>query len=319
VQVNSSVISKKLLHFFAQKDRTGQVFSRFENALNIELEGMFLFNLLPDHLPPNPRSLGLPLSDWEKMKSLSMKPALPVWVGKTFINIPCRKLLVTFDQSRSWNSTPCLPKAPNTEAEIYDNLEIVERGAAGFRQNNSIGCPRDAKYFSGTYEDLFRKHVLQAKKDLILSLSVGNLSDSVRISSQLIGLGQGLTPSGDDVLSGIMAAGVYCGLAYPLLSPFISELNNRIMFSSKNRTTIFSQVFLEDSSQGEVVQPLRELLRGILCRKDQRALLELTRQVLNLGGTSGADMLEGALGGLNVFLKLKRRWSHAGISSDISY
>ena len=317
MQVNGSGISKKLLHLFTQKEWRGQVFSRFENALNIELDGVFLFNLLPDHLPLNPRSLSLPLSDWEKMRTLSMKPGLPVWVGKTFIDIPSRKLRITFDQSRSWNSTPYLPKAPNTEAEIYENLEIVERGAEGFRQNNSIGCPRDAKSFSCIYEDFFRKHVLQAKNDLILSLSAGNLSDSVRISSQLIGLGHGLTPSGDDVLSGIMAAGIYCGLAYPLLFPFISELNNRIVSAAKNRTTIFSQVFLEDSSQGEVVQPLRELLRGILCRKDQRALLELTRQVLNLGGTSGADMLEGALGGLTVFLKLKEGWCHTGISSDI--
>lgn len=302
MQVNGSYISRKLLNLFAQKELSGHVFSRFENALNIEINEGFLFNLLPENIPPNPRSLILPEYDWNEIQALRLTPGLPVCVREEHIEIPDRGSSIAFDQSKSWDPTPWLPDPPNPEDEIYRNLEIV---ASGSRRDPLKGIPEEANKAARVFQDKFRKRLLQAKNDLTLSIAGGNLSESLRISSQLIGLGQGLTPSGDDVLSGVMASGVYCSLAYRSLSYFVTEFNDRLVSAALNRTTIFSRVFLIDSSRGEVVRPLGKLLQEILCRKDHGLLLSLTRQVMAIGATSGGDMLEGVLAGLKCFIKLK--------------
>lgn len=304
MQVNGSYISRKLLNLFAQKELSGHVFSRFENALNIEINEGFLFNLLPENIPPNPRSLILPESDWNEIQALRLNPRLPVYVREEHIEIPGRGSSIAFGQSKSWDPTPWLPDPPNPEDEIYRNLEIV---ASGSRRDPLKEIPEEANKAARVFQDEFRKRLLQAKNDLTLSIAGGNLSESLRISSQLIGLGQGLTPSGDDVLSGVMASGVYCSLTYRSLSCFVTEFNDRLVSAALNRTTIFSQVFLTDSSRGEVVRPLGKLLQKILCRKDHGLLLSLTRQVMAIGATSGGDMLEGVLAGLKGFLKLKDR------------
>jgi hypothetical protein len=114
-------------------------------------------------------------------------------------------------------------------------------------------------------------------------------------AGRLAGLGPGLTPSGDDVLAGVM-------LALTLLpSPSPSRLREAIHRAAGGRTTRVSAAYLKAAARGEAGEAwhaLREALATpAAAAGDPAALGSAARGVMAFGETSGADMLAGfALG-----------------------
>ena len=70
VQVKASLLSTNLLHRIANSKIRSRIHSRFEHAIDIELEDGYLFNLLPETIPPNSRSLIHPRQEWQLIHTL---------------------------------------------------------------------------------------------------------------------------------------------------------------------------------------------------------------------------------------------------------
>jgi len=314
MHLNASILSKKLSGLFSKKELKGKIHSRFQNAFNIELDEGFLFNFLPEKLPPNPRSLLLPMIEWDKIHGLSPPVGLPVKIMGNQLEIPLIALEISFGESELWDPSPSLPGPPIPDAEIHQNLEIVSMVV-----QQDYKRADTEKNAHKTFYEAFQNRICRAANNLSISISNCNFEDISKNASQLVGLGSGLTPSGDDILSGVMTAGVFCSMAYKVLYFDVQKINNRICSGAFGRTTIFSQILLGDSSMGEVVRPVGQLLQGLLCSKDKSSLIPLTREVMNLGGASGKDMLEGILLGIDAFLRLRdnllRRHSWEGFPS----
>ncbi|WP_153504736.1 DUF2877 domain-containing protein [Cumulibacter manganitolerans] len=101
----------------------------------------------------------------------------------------------------------------------------------------------------------------------------------------LVGRGEGLTPSGDDLLCGVLAA------AHAWSGPDeVSRLWQRIVPHLAGTTDLSAQ-FLRSAYEGHVAGELRELLIG-LARGPWRPAYD---DLLRLGHSSGADLAHGVL------------------------
>lgn len=109
--------------------------------------------------------------------------------------------------------------------------------------------------------------------------------DSVTL---LLGLGPGLTPLGDDVLCGWLAAAV------AHRHPALDDVRSTVELERRRCTTTLSATLLGCASRGEGVPEFRALLRGV-ATKDVRAVEQSVDLVLRVGETSGEGLLLGAL------------------------
>jgi hypothetical protein len=117
----------------------------------------------------------------------------------------------------------------------------------------------------------------------------------LRRASALIGLGAGLTPSGDDFVGGLLFAMKTLQDAYRLQGPLVDSFD---LAPFEAQTHPISFTLLQDLARGHAVSPLHQLLTGILRAEPfdfvQRSFARLTR----LGHSTGWDLLAGMVTGL---------------------
>jgi hypothetical protein len=113
------------------------------------------------------------------------------------------------------------------------------------------------------------------------------------LAEALCGRGPGLTPAGDDMLVGWLAAG---WLLYGEAPHFLAACEE-IVAVARRRTHLLSRVWLEYAARGAFALPLLELLASLADENEER-LLRAARAVLALGASSGRDLLHGLLLGL---------------------
>ena len=101
----------------------------------------------------------------------------------------------------------------------------------------------------------------------------------------LLGLGNGLTPSMDDVLLGYLYVLLRRGRTRP-----VTEALRRVLSNAAGRTNDISAAFLKAAALGEPFQRLENLLRGL----SGEIPLELS-PMLEVGGSSGSEIAMGAL------------------------
>ena len=150
--------------------------------------------------------------------------------------------------------------------------------------------------------DAARKKISQIIKDIYAGTSHQELADGL---SSMIGLGMGLTPSGDDFLTGVLSAFALTGSKDSLL---YLKLSNAI-YENMDRTLDISQAFLRLALIDEFSEPIL-LLQGaehmhesadssspqnasstLLSSKDQTAMI--ARAFGGIGHSSGTDTLCG--------------------------
>jgi hypothetical protein len=113
-------------------------------------------------------------------------------------------------------------------------------------------------------------------------------------AASLIGLGDGLTPSCDDLLVGLAAVLVWLSAdprrgaparrAFKALGAAIARRGER--------TTAVSRHFLAAASEGRFTERVKGLVRAIFDENEKR-VAAAAKRVLECGATSGADLIEG--------------------------
>jgi hypothetical protein len=111
----------------------------------------------------------------------------------------------------------------------------------------------------------------------------------------LIGLGPGLTPAGDDWLAGWLLAGWLKEGGRGVRS--IADL---ILAAAAERTTTLSRAFLECAAAGEADENWHALLNALASESStDLPIYHSTHIILSHGATSGAAMLAGFLAGIS--------------------
>ena len=112
----------------------------------------------------------------------------------------------------------------------------------------------------------------------------------VSYAGGLVGLGPGLTPSGDDVLSGMLAAFRALGGD----AAFADATAAAVAALATGRTTSLSATLLRLAGAGQVAQEAAAVLRALATGE---ALEPAVHTLLGIGHTSGADLAAGILAG----------------------
>ena len=159
------------------------------------------------------------------------------------------------------------------------DLAILESFLVAHAQEKSL-CflldpRREVQFRSG-----FELGVVRAFKNAKLQIGSGELCSAIR---GVQGLGWGLTPSGDDFVTGLLIG----ARIYHL--PVLSEIIGAIDFE---RLAPLSALFLRNAAEGRVCgrwkNLLQELAGGNSCK-----IMRAAERVLQVGASSGADTLVG--------------------------
>jgi len=122
------------------------------------------------------------------------------------------------------------------------------------------------------------------------ALANADLPSSLTAAKQLAGLGQGLTPAGDDFILGVVYA---AWIIHPLEmgSVFAQEISN----TAVPLTTSLSAAWLKSAGKGEAGILWHEFFDALIA-SDGARIQEAMEKILAMGETSGADALAGFIG-----------------------
>nr|BFE81405.1 hypothetical protein GCM10020093_040060 [Planobispora longispora] len=131
-----------------------------------------------------------------------------------------------------------------------------------------------------------------------------SLLRGIMAAEQLVGLGPGLTPSGDDMLAGLLVALRHLGTATGTgRAVWLADwLAAAVTFDARGRTTPISATLLHCAARGEASGEVLAVLRGLAGRQSLEPALH---RLLQLGHTSGADLAWGLRIGLSSVLDLR--------------
>ncbi|MEV7006327.1 DUF2877 domain-containing protein [Streptosporangium sp. NPDC051022] len=134
----------------------------------------------------------------------------------------------------------------------------------------------------------------------------GSLLLGVTAAEQLVGLGPGLTPSGDDMLSGLLLALRHLGTAAGAgRAVWLADwLAAAVTFDARCRTTPISATLLHCAARGEASGEVLAVLRSLTGRQSPEPALH---RLLQVGHTSGADLAWGVRAGLAAVVELGSR------------
>jgi hypothetical protein len=111
----------------------------------------------------------------------------------------------------------------------------------------------------------------------------------------LIGLGDGLTPSGDDFVGGWLFAAHHLHAAYPGAFRWEQAAIDDLLEYARARTNTLSYALLCDHARGQGVEPLHDLVAALLQGTSRREIETHAKRLRTIGNTTGETLLAGAV------------------------
>jgi hypothetical protein len=227
--------------------------------------------------------------DW---RGIGLHPGMVVHASDAKIRVPDAGLEIQFDAAPRWSP------------RLQSSAEVADAAAARWsRRSVATRTIAQARASAGGFGALMREDVAHDPvgildvarpmlAGLIVALETGDRRCAAEVATRLIGLGPGLTPSGDDVLVGIEAA------LHALDRPSAGFLA-LAMGDVEERTTALAATLLRHAAAGEFAERLHILLAALLGSDDETIATAIGRAAA-WGATSGTDCLLGVLIGLDV-------------------
>lgn len=124
----------------------------------------------------------------------------------------------------------------------------------------------------------------------------GDISCLLQTAEALAGLGEGLTPSGDDFLGGLS----FCIKQLHSIYPFFSDIPDlsKYVEGFVQKTNPISLTILRDLADGHGVDPLHQFFACILTNQPLENAHQHISQLIQIGHSTGWDLLTGVLTGL---------------------
>jgi hypothetical protein len=272
------------------------VHSTFHSALNLRLnEEVGLLTLVVSTEGDLPQ--GIRLDTPERFSFEGIQTGETVVCRDGILNFETSSLTVQLNGARRWKCD--LP------ALKFNSTNPAASAAWGFVWN-ALNKRQRLMGSEIIAEDLFHlskfgqagllHRVAEAMRGLLNATRQYELADASAVHS-LIGLGPGLTPSGDDILVGYLA-GLWCTVHRSSeRAQFISSLGKTIIELS-DKTTDISRTYLHHAVRGQISSRLAILAEAI-CSGANPGQLHITAETaMSVGHTSGMEVVTGLLMGL---------------------
>jgi hypothetical protein len=198
---------------------------------------------------------------------------------------------------------PGSSRALASTTHLATNLRVATTALASRRRTHSSVIDREGST------------VLDELGGACRALDAGTAAQRVE---RLIGWGEGLTPAGDDVLVGWRAALDALVDGHPGRADFLCKFSAAIL-AGASRTTPLAAHCLRLAARGHYNADVIGLRNALLGESDAAALHAVLTDALNIGATSGADMVTGMLAGIEAWLDVDapRERGHAGGEAEL--
>ena len=275
---------------FLRQNKRLQVHSVYHRTVNIYAENRILA-FHPDSISLTPLSLALPLHE-EEFALLAnavreKKEIQTQWTESQEVQIHIGKYSWNVGKNEVWN-----PKITGNLNKEQMRLALQQMREVIMRYSH-LGGFSDSVFRNKNPKDDLMSGILREKTTMILDVSVrpGKMEELGRIAQEMIGLGVGLTPSGDDFVTGLLL-GFLTG-TFPFdeeeLEDFREMVKRQAMY-----TNDISRQYLLCACEGEFGENYHQLLR--LCKMGQ-PIAKCLEQIIQTGHTSGLDALNGLAAG----------------------
>jgi hypothetical protein len=155
---------------------------------------------------------------------------------------------------------------------------------------------------SGDPDLVLWEAIFPPARDLILTAQTEGVDGVFDPALKLIGLGPGLTPTGDDFVGGLLFAVQQLGTAYPDRVRRDLARRNAFLERAHGETSQISFAILCDLAHGHGPEPMHALMLALLHGEEPARALSATEAITRIGHTSGWDMLAGVLIGLSLLV-----------------
>jgi hypothetical protein len=231
----------------------------------------------------------------------SVCPGQNFFLDGPFLRISDEVILDLYPASE-WESSVLPLKHPKqltaVRAYVYRLIDavITLRSAKGLGQM----IPLISSLLGGNKQEISNTDTLLARaRNSVLDLAMAcldfNMTEVTRRGRELVGLGPGLTPSGDDFLGGLLFAAHSLKTAYPQDFSWDEELVTDLIGWASTQTHPISHALLRDHAFGHGPEPLHNAVVSLLNDQDLSRTMGGIERLLGIGETSGWDILAGML------------------------
>jgi hypothetical protein len=219
-------------------------------------------------------------------------------VERGVITIPAANLRLDPQQSQPWNPRPQLAPGVCPPKRLQENLGLLETCLSAHASADGLAGLTVMRLKSHVEKPHANSRLLHtawlATQNLLDGIAQQRMSLARQGISALIGLGPGLTPSGDDVLTGLIAATLVLGEALEQSVTFYQRLSAEALAIAYSRTNKISITWIEYAGRGEVAEHLGRLFEALM-QPDTSLIEQAAHEVLSSGATSGGDIVAGII------------------------
>jgi hypothetical protein len=275
VETIAKYYPSNLINIF-KNNRVLKVHSTYKNTINFSFENK-IFSIHHREVPLNPMSIILDLDQKDFDNLVSNIESLEIKDNKFLIN----KKIVSFKSEAEYSCD--LGSLVQSLKITQDQIQEFYRKLFDFL----ITLSRQSDYFSAIFENEIKNYYNTKIIELIKDRQIKNIAAKI---ADLIGLGKGLTPAGDDIICGVLASFDFIGSNLNLNKVRIIKdmIRNKILIH--NSTNDLSREFIKYALDGHHSIMISRLYQALVKNQEIDTILE---KISNQGFSSGIDFLTG--------------------------
>ena len=288
--------------------RWGTVFAVFRRSCYLESGGGQVFCLADEWLGEGPLTLAVKIPSKTTFRSLGISEGCHLDTDGVDLVVG-HELVLTTAETVLWEPDMAVSTAPPDE--ILRRLEVLINLVDPLIPSDGLAeiIPHTARIANAGSSGTVNMNAVAELAMPRLSRLCGGLTRSAteaidQAVAGLVGLGPGLTPSGDDLLGGMLVALRATQNTASLFS--IDSLAACVTRHAAAETTRISAAMLEQSAQGYGSAAQHRLLRCLLEVDARPNTVNAALDLIRTGHTSGWDALAGVLLGIYCGLRIGR-------------
>jgi hypothetical protein len=289
-------VDVELIRLLAEGAVEGSVHSVFRRVVNVMTPGGQLISMCGRGLDDAPWSLRADVDDWT---ACNIEPGGVVSADGDAVTVHGGGPRVDLALAQTWTAAavPITADPPQLTDRAHRLADVIR--IAGVPGGAVAGLAPDR------FAALVVERIARGLADIVTAELAGNAADLEAAASSLLGLGPGLTPAGDDALTGLALVVAQPGSLATTVLPAL----RRVLQRQTEGTTELSRATLWAALDGRGRQRLLDLVDTLVSHQDPAPplLREHVGRVIGIGHTSGTDIACGVLAGIE--LEIQRRGS----------
>ncbi len=293
LRLRATSVSAALLNYAGAR-RQWTVLGVHDGSLNLLVGGEVCSVVRPD-VGNLPRGILAELPSGESWKGLGLTPGENVFAEPTLLRVR-GEFCLDLATAAVWQPRRSLPSMALAADIVHPSVQAAVEVLVGSRGLGALASRFD-DVAAGTpltgLEDPFLDAAAPMAREVILGLRMRDLPAFRRGARGLVGLGIGLTPSGDDLLTGLLGSLVLMAEQLPALGWFVPEAESVAEYA-RARTTPVGSTYLRCAAHGEITERHEALLNAVLSGS-MEASRDACHALRSFGHSSGGEIALGTL------------------------